>query len=138
MGETRLEGWEERLAAVIERARATPYRLGEHDCFRVACATVQALTGVDRWPEFAGYRTKREALARIAERGSNFEAAGDWFFGGGRCDVKLARRGDIVAFSSLNGEKHLGVCLGEETACLTEGGLSRVPTAACICAWRIG
>jgi len=134
----RLEGWEQRLDAVIEAARHRPYVLGEHDCFRVACQVIEALTGVDRWPQFSGYRTRREALARLAAHGSNFEAAGDWFFGSERVEAREARRGDIVALASLNGEKHLAVCMGAQSACLTDAGLASVPTAACICAWRIG
>jgi hypothetical protein len=141
----RLEGWEARLAAVIEAARREPYALGEHDCFRLACRVIEAMTGVDRWPEFRGYRTKREALRRIAERGANFEAAGDWFFGSGRVDTGQARRGDIVALATADGGKHLGVCLDHRVAYLSEEGLIFLPLAtpaaspaATLCAWRIG
>lgn len=135
---SRLEGWESRLAAVIEDARAQPYVLGAHDCFRVACRAVEALTGVDRWPAFAGYNTKREALAKLAQFGSSFEAAGDWFFGAPGVDVRLARRGDICCVETADGEKHLGVCLGRDTAVLAAEGLTFVATLLCRCAWRVG
>lgn len=135
---TRLEGWEARLNAVIEAAREEPYTLGRHDCFRLACQVRAALTGVDRWPEFAGYTTRRQALARIAARGSSFEAAGDWFFGSPRVPAALARRGDIVAFQTEDGEKHLGVCLGDRVACLLATGLAFIAPEACSCAWSIG
>jgi len=134
----RLEGWERRLEAVIEAARARPYALGEHDCFRVACATVEALTGVDRWPEFVGYRTRRAAMVKLAAHGSTFEAAGDWFFGVGRSDVRFARRGDLCCVQTVDGEKHLGVCLGAEVALLAVGGLRYEPTLLCLCCWRVG
>ena len=134
----RIEGWEQRLDAVIENARSRPYELGTHDCFSLACTVQAALTGVDRWPEFSGYRSKREALARIAEHGSTFEQAGDWFFGGGHVDMRLARRGDIVALRTEDGQKHLGVCLGDRVACLLADGLGFIPPSACLCAWRIG
>ena len=134
----RLEGWEKRLAAVIEAARTEPYVLGQHDCFRVACASVEALTGIDRWPEFAGYTTKREALAKLAAHGSTFEAAGDWFFGSPSVSVRLARRGDICCVQTVDGEKHLGVCLGRDTAVLAPEGLTFVATLLCRCAWRVG
>jgi hypothetical protein len=134
----RREGWERRLLAVIEAARAKPYALGEHDCFRLACQTVEALTGVDRWPEFAGYRTRREAMRKLAEHGSTFEAAGDWFFGAPRVDVRLARRGDICCVQTVDGEKHLGVCLGAEVALLGPEGLAYTPLLTCRCAWRVG
>lgn len=135
---TRLAGWEERLAAVLDDARQRPYALGEHDCFRLACRVVQALTGRDRWPEFAGYATRREAVARLAAHGSTFEAAGDWFFGRERMDVRLAQRGDIACVQTDDGEKHLGVVLGAQTALLAPEGLVYWRTRRCACAWRVG
>lgn len=134
----RIEGWEARLAAVIEDARARPYALGEHDCFRVACLAIEALTGVDRWPEFAGYRTRREAMLKLAEHGSTFEAAGDWFFGVPNVSPRFARRGDVCCVETVDGEKHLGVCLGVSAAFLAPDGLLFVPTLTCLCAWRVG
>lgn len=134
----RIEGWEARLAAIVEAARVRPYVLGEHDCFRVACEVVEALTGVDRWLEFVGYRTKREALVLLARHGATFEAAFDWFFGAAHVDVRLARRGDIVALADETGEKHLGVCLGLNAAYLAPTGLVQVPTRQGLCAWEVG
>ncbi len=133
----RREGWESRLALVIQAARYTPYELGTHDCFRVACRVVEALTGVDRWHEFAGYTTKREALALIASHGSSFEAAFDWLLGP-RWDVRLARRGDLCCVQTEDGEKHLGVCLGREVALTAPEGLIYTPLLSCLCCWRIG
>ena len=42
---TRREGWERRLQDVVRAAQDKPYKLGENDCFRFACAAVEALTG---------------------------------------------------------------------------------------------
>lgn len=134
----RLEGWDKRLAQVIESARDKPYQLGEHDCFRVTCQTVEALTGVNRWPDFAGYKTVRDALALIARHGPTFERAFDRFFGSPNVDVRCARRGDIVAVAAADGQKHLGVCLGSQSAVLQSTGLQFVPTMTCLCAWRVG
>lgn len=134
----RLPGWETRLALLVEEARHRPYTLGEHDCFRMACRAVEALTGVDRWPEFAGYRTKREALALLARHGSSFEAAFDWFFGGGRIEARAARRGDLVCVQSEDGEKHLGVVTGQDAAFLAPEGIRWVRISACVCGWRVG
>lgn len=134
----RLEGWEGRLAAIVDEARGRPYVLGEHDCFRVACRVVEALTGEDLWPRFSGYRTKAEALRYIARHGSSFEACFDHVFGAARVDVRAARRGDLCAIQSADGMKHLGVCLGAETALLADDGLTFYPTLSCLCAWRVG
>jgi hypothetical protein len=134
----RIEGWESRLAAVIEGARARPYVLGEHDCFRLACAVIEALTGVDRWPEFAGYRSRRQALAALARHGASFEAAGDWFFGVAHTEVRQARRGDIALLIDDAGEKHLAVVLDHRAACMQPAGLMFVPLRRCAAAWRVG
>jgi hypothetical protein len=135
----RREGWETRLAEVIEWARSQRYVLGEHDCFRVACAAVEALTGEDRWTQWRGrYSTKREALALLARYGASFDDAFDWVFGSDRVDARMARRGDIVSFATTDGEKHLGVCVGAEAAVLGAEGLIFVPLSACRCCWRIG
>ena len=138
VGAMRTKGWEARLAAVMEAARETPYVLGEHDCFRLACHAICALTGEDRWPEFAGrYRTKGEALRVIAEYGASFDRAFSWFFGCAPADRKLARRGDIVKFMQ-EGEAHLGVCLGIRAAVLGDEGLMYVDIADCEHCWRVG
>lgn len=137
----RLAGWEERLGAILEDARALPYEIGVHDCFRVACRVVEALTGVDRWPEFAGrYRTTRQSRRLLALHGTSFEAAGDWFFGSPRADVREARRGDVVAIHTADGEKHLGVVTldGTKAALLGPGGLVFLHVTSCLCCWRIG
>jgi hypothetical protein len=136
----RVAGWEGRLDALLERARYEPYVLGEWDCFRLTCAVLEALTGVDRWPEFRGYRTKREALSAMARFGGSFEDAGDRFFGAPRVTVACARRGDIVALRDAAGAKHLCVCVGVDVAGLREDGLEfvRLSSPDLICAWRVG
>lgn len=134
----RLAGWERRLAELVAAARDEPYVLGSHDCFRLACRVVEALTGVDRWPEFAGYSTRREALAKLAAHGSTFEAAAAWFFGGPARPIAEARRGDIVMIVDVSGQKHLGVCLGQRSVGLLSGGIISGPTLALPCCWRVG
>lgn len=134
----RAEGWEGRLRAVIEDARRRPYVLGEHDCFRLSCRVIEALTGVDRWPEFAGYTTKRGALLALAQYGHSFEDAGDWFFGAPRVDVKQARRGDILALQDDGGEKHLAVLIDHRAVCMLTTGLMYINASRCHCAWRVG
>jgi hypothetical protein len=127
-----------RLHAVIEDARDRPYVLGEHDCFRLACRVIEALTGIDRWPEFAGYKTKREALHKLAQFGSSFEAAGDWFFGVAGLPMKRAMRGDICALTDDAGEKHLAVLIDHRAVCMLPQGLLFIEAARCHCAWRVG
>lgn len=146
----RIEGWESRLLAVIEAARRTPYALGEHDCFRLACRAVWALAGVDLWAPWQGaYRTRREALQLIADYAGAagtalqdrsptglFRAAFSRLFETDPIVALMARRGDIVEYEDR--EPHLGVCLGARVAVLAESGLLFVPLAACRRCWRIG
>jgi hypothetical protein len=133
----RIELWESRLADLLEAARHKPYVIGEHDCFHLACQAIEVMTGVDRWPEFAGYKTSKQALKKMAQFGSTFIAAGDWFFGSPSISVKFARRGDICCIVDDVGERHLGICVGEWTAGLQKDGLKYVPTLKCECAWKV-
>lgn len=134
----RLPGWEQRLEAVLAEVSGWAYELGSRDCFRLTCLAVETLTGVDRWPEFAGYTTKREALKKLAQYGSSFEAAGDWFFGQPRVNWRLARRGDIAALQTSDGEKHLGVVKDHRMMLLSHAGAIWLPLPAALCAWRVG
>ena len=135
----RLEGWEERLHALIEGLSGERYELGRRDCFWLACQVVQALTGVDRWTRYAGtYRTRREALLAIAQRGRSFEDAGTAFFGAEPVSVRLARRGDVCAYQDGGDEKHLVICMGAHAVGMAPEGVVRIPVSSCLACWRIG
>lgn len=136
---SRLVGWEDRLFRVLEAARQRPYELGKHDCFRLACEVVQALTGADVWTPWAGsYSSKREALRQIAHFAGDFTAAASKFFGSLPRLMPHARRGDICEFVDADGEQHLGVALGLTVAILGPLGLEFVPREVCAHCWAIG
>lgn len=133
----RLPGWEARLASTIEGAGKLPYVLGTHDCFRMACLAVEALTGIDLWAPWAGtYRTRREALVRIVTYGGDFDGAFSRLFQTEPEDFRLSRRGDILRFDQE--EPHLVVCNGKEAAGLAENGMIFIPLRRCRHVWRIG
>lgn len=135
----RLPGWENRLAALIEGLEGRPYQLGEHDCFRLACAVIQALVGVDRWALFAGrYSTRRECLVLLGQWGSSFTAAGDRFFGSPAVPWKLARRGDLLEWRDSSGQAHLVVCNGARAVGLLSNGPVSIALHDCAHAWRVG
>ena len=160
MGLTRTQGWEQRLVAYLEAARRKPYVLGEHDCLRVALGSVEALTGKDLWPLFAGkYATRLQSLrlladrsrwaefsgqplsveaaeAAVAQAGSPFDAAFNLLFGTELTGIKRASRGDVCKYS--DGEEHLGVCTGSFVAVLTSKRMAFVPLLSCRACWRIG
>ena len=136
----RRPGWEDRLAAVIEAARSAPYELGRHDCFRLACSVIDALTGIDLWAPFAGsYASRREALRRIAEfEAAGFTAAASKLFGSTPMPMPFARRGDVCEFRDEDGEQHLGIVLGVKVALLGPEGLAFAGRDECRHCWRIG
>jgi hypothetical protein len=135
----RREGWEARLAEVVEWARAKPYELGTHDCVRVAFRAVEALTGVDLWAEWGRtYRTKEDAARIVIDIGGGFTGCFSTVFGGDPLPMPAARRGDIAEFRDPDGEKHLGVVTGASVAVLGEHGVGFIPRSACRHCWRIG
>jgi hypothetical protein len=137
--EERLPGWEDRFAAVIVEARSKAYRLGEHDCFRVACSVVEALVGVDLWQQWAGkYKTDIKALRLIAQFGKDFTSAASKLFGSEPRPVAFARRGDICEYVDERGKQHLGILIGAEVAVLGETGLLSISRGRCQHCWRIG
>lgn len=134
----RLEGWEARLDALVDDVRDRQYVLGAHDCLRVACRAVEALTGRDLWPSLAGYHTRREALAVIGRYGRTLADAVDCVLGVSRDAPLMARRGDVVLYADR--EPHLGVCLGPYAVVTVEAGLQsvRLNHPGVICCWRVG
>lgn len=136
----RLEGWESRLAVVIEAARCAPYVLGESDCLRLACRAVQALTGVDFWPRFAGYSTRRGALVTIARIAPSLGEAVTATLAVSPTPTLSARRGDLVLFRDADGEDHLGVVTGSRVMVYLPAGLGSVALdhPGLLGGWRIG
>ena len=136
----RLPGWEMRLTTVLEFARTQPYELGRHDCLRVACAAVLALTGTDYWPRFRGYRTRRQALATIARIGGSLGEAVAITLGVPPSPTLSALRGDLALFRDGWGEDHLGVVVGRYVQLTLPAGAGSVPLdhPGLVCAWRVG
>lgn len=136
----RREGWERRLNAVLDAARARPYVLGISDCLRVACEVVDALTGTDFWPHFSGYRSKRGALLTIARVAPSLGEAVTATLGVPPARVFAAWRGDLVLFRDDQGEDHLGVSIGPQVALTAPEGWLLIPLShpGLLCSWRVG
>lgn len=135
----RLEGWDARLNSLIESARPKVLEFGTWDCFKLTCAVIEALTGVDRWPEFA-YRTRREAIAKLRKHG-DFLPAFDWFFGSPHTHWKHARRGDIACGTESGRSiwRPFGVVVGADIVFLgKKRGITFAPINAATCVWRVG
>lgn len=122
---------------IIAEAESKPYKLGEHDCVRVACQVVAARCGTDHWPNFAGYKTKRQALKRIASIAPSLREAITKTLGIPEVIPTLAQRGDLVVYRDV--EEHIGVCTGEHVVVLGPEGLVRIKITSPMlqAAWRL-
>jgi hypothetical protein len=70
----RIDGWEDRLLTVLAEEMAANYEPGQHDCFVMACRTVEALTGEHPYPGVF-YTTDSGAVKALRKRG--FDRLGD-------------------------------------------------------------
>jgi hypothetical protein len=137
---TRLPGWEQRLAWVLESYRHRPYALGSNDCIRLACDTVQALTGEGLWHLLMGrYQDRDSAIRLVHQWGRTWSQAFSALFGEAPRMPYAARRGDILTFDDAR-DKHLAVCAGPDVAVYGPQGLGFVPLtdARLLECWRIG
>lgn len=136
----RADGWPERFADVVAAAQDRPYELGVHDCLRFSCACIEAVTGHDFWPRFAGYKTKRQALVTIARIAPSLGEAVSEVLGQLPMRPPASRRADILLYRDPLAEDHLGVCLGAKVAVLAPSGLWQVPLTdqGLLASWRIG
>lgn len=134
----RLEGWELRLAALVEKFDASGYALGSNDCFRFACETVAALTGRDAWPQFEGkYLSRADAIRLIRSVDRDLKRAVEIVFGVEPVSILAAGRGDLYLF--VDGLPHLGVGLGAQVAVMLPEGLGtvRIDDKRLQAAWRV-
>lgn len=130
----RVDGWEERLAEVVEAAESRPFEWGVHDCCTFAAACVDAITGSDHVGRL-DYADERAAKRILACHGGLLEAVtsrlgvtvGGWAH---------ARRGDVCLVPTEQGDG-LGVCLGTHIAVAAEQGIERYPLPLARWVWRI-
>lgn len=134
---TRKEGWEERLAVVIEEARRKSWSWGEHDCCAFSRACVSALLdGPTPWDALFGYHDEAEAMAIVGD--GKLLALLDEH--ARRVVLTMARRGDLAVLPSENGPVFLtlGVVEGSHVWCAGLRGVARVKLSAALVAWRVG
>lgn len=135
----RREDWHIQLFNVVEAAQDQPYQLGTHDCLKFSCACIEAMTGRDYWPQFAGlYGDKREALKLISQYGRSFQDAVSGVLGQEPQPRLMSQRGDLVMYRDDGGD-HLGICCGATVALLADDGLHHVPLVhdGIVASWRI-
>lgn len=136
----RTEGWEKRLAALVEARERMPFAWGSFDCALFGADAVLALTGSDPAAAYRGlYDTQlgaAVALRRICGGGvSQAVEANGW----PEISPALAQRGDVGLTETPEGEAVV-VCLGRDWVGPRLGavGLARIGRAAVKRSWRIG
>lgn len=131
----RIDGWDDRLLAVIERHGAAAYVPGVTDCFMLAMDAAEALTGVRPYaPRYStdagalralkrkGFASLREATAAVwSER-----PAGHW------------QRGDIavMAAPTATGDT-LGLVYGPVILCRQGHVLRQLPLSAALAVFAV-
>jgi len=135
---TRRNDWPEKLAHVVATAQDQPYVLGTWDCLRFSCNCIEAMTGVNYWPRFEGYTTRREALVTILKIAPTLADAVTKVLSVDPQSMDFAGRGDLVIYH--DGEDHLGICTGPAVAVLGPDSLAFVhrADARLLQCWRIG
>lgn len=130
----RQPGWEQRLRALVDTRRSTPFAWGAQDCCSFALDALAACRG--HRPALPGWRTERGAV-RVLRRLGGMAGAAD-ALAGPRIAPALAQRGDVVLVSQpgLFGTA-LAVCMGPVAYAAGAEGLVRVPRALWQQAWRI-
>jgi hypothetical protein len=132
----RLNGWDLRLAEMVEAARALAFAWGSHDCATWAFDVRKALTGEDAAAAWRGKYTTEIGAARMLHRlkCATVEDLAGSILGEPLPAVLLAQRGDIVLGGA---EQALGVCIGSDALFLQPRGLVPLPLRACLRAWRV-
>ncbi|WP_321289229.1 DUF6950 family protein [Alcaligenes phenolicus] len=104
--------WPEKLATFIETRRERVFSWGEQDCALLAADAVLEMTGVDLASGLRGYKSARDAAARIEKAGGmrGFVASLPQKHPG------LAQRGDLVLVD-LEGRETFGVVVGNGYWC---------------------
>ncbi|MBS0542027.1 MAG: hypothetical protein JSR47_24915 [Proteobacteria bacterium] len=131
--------WPQRLAALFEERRHTPYAFGTNDCGVMMRESVRAMTGVDLFP---GVEAPGSALAvaKFLKRNgwADVEDMMAAVLGPALPRTAFARRGDVVSFASPDGEFHLAVVAGATAGTPGPAGLEWVPMMAWRKAWKVG
>ena len=141
----RAHDWPTRLLNHVELARRTPFAWGVSDCCLFACDCVRAMTGVDPAAWFRGrYKTQRGAMRALKTfAGGGLEATARRItaeLGMPEISPALAQRGDVVLLSLPDCPPEnlaLGICLGDHHAAQGPAGISNVPLAFAVRAWRV-
>jgi len=120
----RLNDWPEQLAKAIRDAQAFDQ---DYYCLTFAADCVQAMTDVDYLTDYRGLNLDeaKDKFSHTAHR-SFYHYLVSTF--GKPVPLSFAKRGDLVV--QTEPEMSVGICLGQNTAFVADGGLTYQPTLA--------
>lgn len=131
----RIEGWEQKLDAIIESKRNQPFDWADNNCMGFVAEAQKTITGETSFPEvLENIGSKRNALKLILENGPSLT---DWVDKHlEQIPITMAQRGDIVDVETCEGPA-MGLCIGPKAVFIGKNGIEYVPLTSLIRAWRL-
>lgn len=129
----RISNWEQAFSDYIENKRNEPFQYGINDCCTFVFGAIEAITGMDKMPEFRGkYDSSIAAAKALREIGfGTLEATVDSKLP--VVEIGKAQRGDVAMFDGS-----LGIVAGSFAWFVSDDGLERVPREDWAKAWSVG
>ena len=131
----RVDGWETRLAELIESKRNVPFCWETNNCLGFVAEAEIAVQGFTEFPEALKPMTNKFSALRIIKK--NADSLDDWIDQKyQRISILSAQRGDICMIETLEGAA-VGICIGHNATFVGSNGLEFVPMSLTIKAWRL-
>lgn len=131
----RKDGWESRLAELIESKRNIPFCWQTNNCLGFVAEAEIAVQGFTEFPEALRPMTNKFSAMRIIKK--NADSLDDWIDQKyQRISILSAQRGDICMIETPEGAA-VGVCIGHNATFVGQDGLEFVPMSLTIKAWRV-
>lgn len=130
--------WQIDLIGFIDSIRSKPFQWGSWDCCQMCGEAVKAMTGHNPVTEaFVKYDTKMSALRAIKAHGQRnlLDTLKDVL--GPALPIHNAMRGDVVYTVREDGPV-IGMCMGQQSVFVTDGGLDEIPTLELMKVFKIG
>ena len=126
----RKDGWETRLADLIDSKRNIPFCWQTNNCLGFVAEAEIAVQGFTEFPEALCPMTNKFSALRIIKK--NADSLDDWIDQKyQRISILSAQRGDSCMVETF------GVCIGHNATFVGLDGLEFVPMSLTIKAWRL-
>lgn len=135
----RIPNWPRALYSFIESKRNLPFDWAGNNCCFFACDWIAILTGVDPAADLRSQVASASDASRVlADQGGveQIAAVRCQMHGWQEVAVTYAQRGDIAMVATAHGPA-LGVVIGAKIAHPGPDGLTFLPLASALRAWRI-